>query len=386
MPRTRAYLRAIETDTLVVGAGQAGLAAAYYLQRAGADYHVLEALPRVGDAWRRRWAGLRLFTPNRYNGLPGSPFPGAAYELPSRLAVADYLEGYARVHGLRVVTHSPLVSLRQNPRSGGFEVETENTNDGSGGGTVTWRTRDVVLATGAYRSPRVPGFAERLPPALPHVHAAQLRDPAAWLPRGARHLLIVGAGASGHQLAVQFAGDPVRPDRITLAGRDPGHLPRRVLGRDVYDYLYGLGLLPLRVDRAPGRWLARTPTKGEIRVGEGVDRSARRHGIGRVGRIRDFAGGRFLTEEGTEVDDVDAVVFATGYRNRYDFLDVPGALDGEQRPRHRLGVSPVPGLYWLGLHLMRRVNSSLLGGVGADAREVVHELLAARGLDRAGLA
>ena len=351
------------TDTIVIGAGQAGLAAAYYLQSRGVDYRVLEALPRVGDQWRRRWDGLRLFTPNRYNKLPGSDGPpGQPYGLPSALEVADYLEGYAREHGLRVTTGAEVACLTK--PAGAFAL---TLRDGR-----RLKSRRVIVAGGAYRTARVPGFAARLAPTLAQVHTSALRSPAAWVEEHhLRHVLVVGAGASGHQVAKLLAPHT----RVTLAGEDPGHLPRRVLGRDVYDFLYGLGVLPTRVDSLAGKVLAKAPTKGEIRVGERVDASARRHGIARCAKVADVSPqGLVHCVDGQRVTDVDGFVWATGYDNRYPFVEVAGALGADGKPLHTRGHSPVPGLYWMGLHLMRRVNSSLLGGVGRDACELIAEM------------
>ena len=343
-------------QTLIIGGGQAGLATAYAIGRRGGEALVLEAHPSLGDNWRRRWAGLRLFTPNRYNSLPGLAFPGRAYDLPDRLAVADYLAAYAKTHRLAVETGARVERVTQ-AADGGFRTTTA---DGR-----TFESRRAVVAAGAYRTPRVPGFAARLPAELPAVHSDEIRDPATWLPDPGRRVLVVGAGASGGQLAVALS----RRHAVTLAGRDPGALPRRVLGRDVYDYLYGLGLMGLRVDGTLGRRLAGDGRGGEVTVGASVAEMAAAHGIARVGRIADYDGG-FVTEEGTALA-ADAVVFATGYRNRYPFLAaVAGALGADGAPLHNAGVSPVPGLYYVGLHLMRRISSSLLGGVGKDAEDI----------------
>ena len=344
------------TDTLIIGGGQAGLATAYEIGRRGGEALVLEAHATLGDNWRARWAGLRLFTPNRYNSLPGLRFPGAPYDLPDRLAVADYLGAYATTHGLAVELGARVTRVVTDTE-GGFLTETADGRH--------FTSRRVVIAAGAYRTPRLPSFAERLPPALPALHSSALSDPDAWLPEAGRRVLVVGAGASGGQLAVALS----RKHHVTLAGRDPGALPRRLLGRDVYDFLYGLGLMGLRVDGVLGRRLAGRTDAGEIAVGPSVAQLAEAYGLTRVGRIDDYVEGGFRTVDG-EVIHADAVVFATGYRNRYDFLQVAGALDAEGRPLHRAGVSPVAGLYWVGLHLMRRISSSLLGGVGADARDI----------------
>ena len=230
-------------DVVVIGAGQAGLAASYYLVRAGADYLTLEGLPRVGDGWRNRWEGLRLFTPNRYNGLPGTPFPGERYGLPTKDEVAEYLERYVTEHALHVRCNAEVTKAAYD--SSGWQLALAS------GEVLT--CRHIVIAAGAYRTPRLPAFAKTLPAGIRTAHTSELRDPLSWLDTSGRRILVVGAGASGKQVAQLLS---TKHD-VTLAGNDPGHLPRRFLGRDVYDYLYGLRVLPLRVDSMAGKVLAK---------------------------------------------------------------------------------------------------------------------------------
>ncbi len=346
-------------DAVVIGAGQAGLAAAYYLKRAGLQALTLEANERVGDVWRQRWEGLQLFTPNRYNSLPDAPFPGAPYALPGRLDVADYLEDYAQSHHLRIRTGARVVSLRQNTT--GFSVSLNDQQE--------LQCSNIILATGAYRTPYIPAFANALPAEIVNLHVADLRSPDTWL-SGRQRVLVVGAGASGTQVALQLAQ---RHD-ITLAGHDPGHIPRSLFGRDIYDYLYGLHLLQARTTSMVGRVLAKAPIGGVIRVGKSVDQLASEAGILRRPRVMGFTE-EVVYEDGSTDPHFDAVVYATGYRNAYPFVQVAGALTSAGEPLHQGGISPVNGLYWLGLNQLRRVNSSLLGGVGRDACEIVEHLV-----------
>lgn len=349
--------------TLIIGGGQAGLATAYCLQRRGAEVHVLEAHAALGDNWRRRWIGLRLFTPNRYNCLPGSAFPGERYGLPDRCEVGDYLEAYAKTHGLAVSTNADVVSLTRDRDSGHFWLVT---SDGR-----TYDAPNVVIAAGAYRTARVPGFAERLPAPLPRKHTSQLRDLSDWPGPNGKRVLIVGAGASGSQVAELLS----ERHEVILAGRDPGALPRRLLGRDIYDYLYGLGLMGLRPEGLLGRLIGGKAGGGEVGVGESADELAKRLGIRRCARIDGFREGAFVTSDGESLTDVDAVIFATGYDNRYPFVHLAGALDVDGKPLQEKGVSPVEGLFWAGLPMMRRFASSLLGGVGADAQFIAQKIL-----------
>ena len=372
-------------DVIVIGGGQAGLATAYHLQQAGLRYLVLDAHSRVGDTWRNRWKGLQLFTPNRYNALPGDDsLPGKPYGLPDRMAVADYLESYVKRNQLAVASNAQVVSLRSRPanmRCGivhsaqeqnptHFEIETVD-------GTLR-QASNVIVATGAYRTPRIPSFAERLAKNVKQEHSSGIQDPVTWLPMNASKVLVIGAGASGNQLSQAFANLAKARQQnlqVILAGEDTGALPRKVFGRDIYDFLYGLHILPLRVDSLLGRVLAKASTKGEIRVGDSVNAAAKRQGIIRRGKLQAISNQWYEFARGEPIDNIDAVVFATGYNNQYPFIQIPGALTNTGNPSHALGISPINGLYWMGLHQMRRVNSSLLGGVAQDAKEIVSRIV-----------
>lgn len=197
------------TGTVVVGGGQAGLAAGYHLQRRGLPCVVLDAHERVGDAWRRRWDSLRLFTPGRYDGLPGLPFPGPPSSYPGKNEVAAYLEAYARLFELPVRTGTRVERLSR--VGDGFEVASA---DGS------LRAEHVIVATGAYDRPRIPPFALELRGDIAQLHSSEYRNPAQMRPGG---VLVVGAGNSGAEIGLGLSAGR----RTWLAGRDPGQEPTR---------------------------------------------------------------------------------------------------------------------------------------------------------------
>src|SRR3712207_546662 len=163
--RPRSITRVERLDTIVIGAGQAGLATGYHLAARDVDFVILEGASRIGDSWRNRWDSLRLFTPAAYSGLPGMPFPAAPVHLPDKDEVADYLERYAERFDL---------PLRMGTRVDGMAW---------GGERWTIRTparrleaRNVVVATGAFHRPKVPAFAARLDPAIHQLHSSAYRS------------------------------------------------------------------------------------------------------------------------------------------------------------------------------------------------------------------
>jgi putative flavoprotein involved in K+ transport len=334
-------------EVAVIGAGQAGLAIGHFLARAGRRFVILEAGEAVGTAWRGRWDSLVLFTSRRYDALPGLPFPGEPDGYPGRDEVVSYLEQYARAFDLPVRFRSHVRSLEA--EDDGFVLELA---DGR-----RLAADQVVVTTGPFHVPRVPAVADELDPALFQAHSAAYRSPSA-VPDGT--VLVVGGGNTGFQIAKELSATHT----VHLAvGSRQTPLPQRLLGRDVFSWLTALGLLDKSVDSRLGR---RAHARGrdtligssprELRRAFGV--ALRPRAVGGSGRTVRFA-------DGTQLD-VDAVVWATGYRPDHSWIDLDIA-DGNGRLRHRRGVSDIRGLYFLGLSWQHTRGSALLGFVKNDA-------------------
>ena len=345
-------------DTVVIGAGQAGLAAGYYLQRAGVRFTLLDAGDGVGAVWQQRWDSLRLFTPARYNSLPGMPFPGERYSLPTKDEVAEYLKAYAERFDLPVRLRTRVSSVR---RDG--ETYTLSTTGGE-----SLRARSVIVATGANQQPYVPTFAAALPANIVQLHSSGYRRPSQ-LPAG--RVLVVGAGNSGAQIALELA-DSGR--RVVLSGPDTGSLPRRLLGRDIYDWLWPTLMRP-SVESAIGRRLMRGRLfAGDPLVGMSAT-SLERANLTRAGKTTGVRDGLPLLDDGSVVSEIAAVVWCTGFRPDFGWIELPVlGLDGY--PLHQRGLAPdAPGLAFLGMRYQYRVGSALLGGVGEDAAYVASHTL-----------
>jgi putative flavoprotein involved in K+ transport len=237
----------IEVDVLVVGAGQAGLGAAYWLTREpGLRVLVVDRAP-VGQSWVDRWDSLVLFTPRRFGGLPGLRFPAGPSRCPTRLEMADYLRRYAEHHALPVRTG---VDVQRVKRAGdGFIVET------SAGSLVA---AHVVVATRPFHRRNVPAAADSLSPEVLQLHSYDYRSPAQ-IPAG--NVLVVGGGNSAAQLAVELAGT----HEVTVAApREPWHLPVSLLGVDLYWWSYLTGVLNADRDARASRYVRR---RGDAVVG-----------------------------------------------------------------------------------------------------------------------
>ena len=332
-------------DVLVIGAGQAGLAIGWHLREQGIrSFLLIDAGPEVGHIWRNRWDSLRLFTPAEYDALPGMPFPAPTGTYPTKDQVADYLRGYAAAFELPVRLNTRLTRLS---KAGDlFHADTST-------GPLT--ARQVVIATGPFQTPVVPTLARNLAADVLQVHSADYRNPVQ-LPDGP--VLVVGAGNSGLQIAFELAAN--RQVTVAVGTRSP-MLPQRVLGRDLFWWLSRLGLLTKTAD---SRLARRVQNKGDLVIGTRW-RDLSRLGVKVRPRLEDIDLTRAMFADGTSTE-VAAVVWATGFRTDYSWLDVPGAVvDGAVE--HERGVTPVLGLSILGLPWLHTRGSALLGYVKDDA-------------------
>jgi putative flavoprotein involved in K+ transport len=373
-PKESHHLETIK-HTIVIGAGQAGLAAGYYLKKAERDFLILDTNARVGDGWRQRWEGLRLFSPQRYNHLPGLAPKGGDWHLPDRLEMADYLETYATHFALPVQTHCTCVRASCGPKG---EIVKQSGNRLPRVWTVettkgTFLTHNLVVATGAYRSPWKPAaVADTFPAEVTQYHSSAITD-VAKIADPNTDVLVVGAGASGQQLSHLLLATGAT---VTLAGPPVANLPRSFLGKDIYWWLYKSGIMTMRTDRFPGK-LILDENAGDVTVGEPELPAAIRRVKTEI--VRYHEGSLRCKCQKTAPEPIawpaagkkGVVVWCTGYRNAYPWLPEE-MLDDNSAPEIVAGRSPLyPEVVFLGLPNLRRPNSSLVGGVGEDARSLV---------------
>jgi len=406
----------MRTTAVVIGAGQAGLAMSWWLTRRGVEHVVLER-GEVANTWRReRWDSLTLLTPNWQSRLPGFGYEGDQPEgFRTRDETIAFLDAYAQRVAPPLRRDCEVTSVRA--RGGGYQVEST---------AGTWQCCAVVIATGAFNIARVPDLARALPPHVTQVTPTQYRNPAA-LPQGS--VLVVGAAATGAQLAdeIQRSGR-----EVTLAVGEHVRAPRTYRGRDIQWWMDATGLNDESFDQVenltrarnlPSFQLAGYPDRRDIDLnalrGSGVRIVGRVAGV-RDGKLQlsgslrnvcalaDLKMNRLLntfdqwaTERGvdneigpvhrfapTQVDaapplsidlaksDIRTVLWATGFRADYTWLDVP-VLDNKGNVVHEGGVvMGAPGLYVLGLPFLRRRKSSLIDGAGDDARDLSGHLVA----------
>ncbi|GAA5201072.1 NAD(P)/FAD-dependent oxidoreductase [Microbacterium jejuense] len=348
-------------DTVIIGAGAAGLHTARLLTAQGIDHELIDAGARVGDTWRERYRSLRLFTSRRWAELPGIRLDIGWLAYPTGTQLADYLEHCAAVIGspLRLSTRVTRLSLADAGRfrlalSTGDELVADH----------------VVVAAGAHRVPVVPPFAGDLDPAIRTVHSVAYHGPEDLAPGP---VLVVGAGNSGTDLALEAAaaGHPT-----TIAGRHPGQVPGRI-DTPIGNLIAGIAVRRLRgltLDTERGRRFAAEHRGHGVNLVRNHLSDLDRAGIRRVGRVTGVAGGRPVID-GAEQSDAATVVWCTGSRPDLGFIDIPAVFGADRWPDHVRGLAArVPGLAFMGLPFQYAVASPTLMGMGRDAEYVVRRL------------
>jgi putative flavoprotein involved in K+ transport len=329
----------------IVGAGQAGLAMGYFLRQSGIPFVIFERADSIGPAWRERWDSLTLFTPRRYSGLPGLPFPGDPEGYPTRDEVIDYLERYADTFELPVEMNSEVRELRG--EEGRFVLDI---------GGQTKPADQVVVATGSFQTPYIPDLAGHVSPQVFQTHAVGYRRPSD-LPQGTA--LVVGGGNTGFQIAKEVSAT----HKVVLSvGSRQKPLPQRLAGRDLFWWLTKTRLLSTTVESRLGSRLRHR----ELLIGSSPRELRRRHKVELKPRAVEASGRAVHFEGGSEIE-VDAVIWATGYRPDYSWIKLP-IFDADGRLGHRRGVTDVPGLYFLGLTWQHTRGSALIGFVKDDAQ------------------
>jgi putative flavoprotein involved in K+ transport len=345
-------------DTVVIGGGQAGLTAGYYLSQQDEPFVILDANDRVGDAWRKRWDSLRLFTPATFSGLPGFPFSTPSWSFPTKDELADYLEAYAARFQLPVRTGTTVERLSKTGDR--FVVSA---------GERTFEAANVVVATGAHQVPRVPDFATELDPGIVQLHSSEYRNPSQ-LRDGA--VLVVGAGNSGAEIALELS----HSHSCSIAGPKTGEIPVRhgtIPARFGFRLIRFVGHNVLRVDTRLGRKLGpKLTSRGDPLIRTRL-RDLAAAGVEHTPRVVGVRAGLPELEDG-RVLHVANVVWCTGFRTDFGWIDLP-VFDGDGQPRHYRGVAESdPGLSFLGLVFQYSLSSDVLPNRGRDARYLARHI------------
>ena len=347
-------------DAVVIGSGQSGLAAGYYLQAAGKRIVILESNARVGDNWRSRWDSLHLFTPARHDALPGLRFPAGEWSFPSKDEMGDYLEAYAERFSLPVALETKVKDVHAH--DGHLVVSAE--------GRI-FEADNVVVASGGFQTPFVPAFAGQLDDSIVQLHSMGYRNQTQLQPGG---VLVVGAGNSGAEVAMESAVGHT----TWLAGRHPGHIPFRIEGTASRLLLERLVLRfvfhrLLTTGTPIGRRVKPKATAKGTALIRLKPKDFETAGVETVPRVAGARDGCPVLDDG-RVMEVTNVVWCTGFRPDFSWIDLPGV--GEGIPAHDRGiVEASPGLYFLGLDFLYSLSSVMIHAADRDAHHIVDHII-----------
>jgi putative flavoprotein involved in K+ transport len=354
--------QAERVETVIVGGGQAGLATGYHLARQGRSFVILDANERIGDSWRRRWESLRLYSPAKYDGLPGTRFPARHASFPTTAEMADYLEAYATQLDLPVRSSTRVNAVS---KEGERYVVTA--------GEQTFEAENVVVATGVMQEPIVPSFAPELDPRIRQLHSNDYRN-LSQLQEGA--VLVVGASHSGADIAYETAAE----HKTILSGPDTGQIPASVetrRGRLGFRVWLFIGTHVLTMDTPLGRKM-----RPHIRHGGAPLLRYRKKDLAAAGVERVLAktvtvqDGKPVLADG-RVLDVQNVIWCTGFRRDDSWIKVPFEVDQDGYPEQYRGVvDSAPGLYFVGMLFLHSFASMLIVGAGRDAERVAKHIAA----------
>ena len=346
-------------QTIVIGGGQAGLVTGYHLAKRGLPFLILDAHRQIGEAWRQRWDSLRLFTPARYAGLPGMPFPARGDSFATKEQVANYLSEYAR--RFRLPVRNGLRVDRLWKENGRFIMTT---------GSRRFESDNVIVAMANYQVPRMPAFAREIRDDIVQLHSHDYRNPSQLQDGG---VLVVGVGNSGADIALEVA----QTHPAWIAGKESGHIPFPIESYFVRNFFirlvrfFGHHILSVKTPigrRQRPKMLHRSAPLIRVRPKDLINA-----GVEQVPRVVGVKDGLPLLADG-RVREVRNVIWCTGYAPGFEWINLP-IFNQAGDPVHDKGiVADIPGLYFVGLHFLYSMTSATLTGVGRDAERVVKAL------------
>lgn len=336
-------------DAIIIGAGQSGLAMAYYLKKKQRNFLIIDADSEVGESWLKRWDSLKLFTSSEHNNLPGFSFPLEKGCYPNKYEVANYLKAYAARYEFNIEFNQRVRSVYKNEE--GFEVVTDNS---------LFFAKEVFVATGPFHKPFTPPFAAEISSTVNQLHSKAYLN-VGQLKEG--DVCVVGAGDSGVQIAKEIAQDSNRKVYMSTSQQSFPTLPQEFLGKTLWWWLEKTGLLSLKVTSSLGRFLS---AKMQPIIGTDVKALFRQKNVEKVGLSTGFFNNNLHFEGGTTAS-VANIIWATGYRPDFSMFQFDGLLNEKGYPENTRGISSVDNLYFIGLPWMHTRGSATLGGVKKDA-------------------
>lgn len=341
-------------DVIIIGSGQAGLSMGYYLKKTALSFVIIDQNTRIGDTWRNRYDSLTLFTPPLYSSLPGLRLKKERNCMPTKDDIADYLENYAKTFSLPVQLGIHVKNVSKIDDF--FSLETNK-------GVVEART--LVVATGPFHTPRIPSFSKKLSKDIVQLHSSSYKNPSQ-LKDG--NVLVVGAGNSGAQIAVELAN--THKTYLSTSGK-LRFLPLFIMNKNIFWWFDKIGILKATRDSFIGRKLQ---LYGDPIFGTQL-KTKMKAGLVHLRECTKTASENEVIFADASPLKVDNIIWATGFRPNYDWLNLPNLVDKQGNIIHKRGITQQKGVFFLGLPWQYRRGSSLLEGVGKDAYYLYQHIL-----------
>ncbi|MFD1707646.1 flavin-containing monooxygenase [Siminovitchia sediminis] len=341
-------------ETIIIGAGQAGLAVGYYLQKTGQNFLLIDKAKEIGKQWKNRYDSLVLFTPRKYSSLPGLKLEGEEHGFPSKDEIAVYLQAYGETFNLPIQLNEEVIQI---VKDGEVFIIRTNRNE--------YRSKNVVIATGPFQTPNTPPWSQELAASVNQLHSSRYKNPGQ-LAEG--NVLVVGGGNSGAQIAVELSKE--RETYLAIS-KSLHYLPLRIGQRSIFWWFDQLGILQASSHSFLGKLIQK---KGDPIFGFELKQAIRQK---KVAVIRKVIGARKkqVICEDRSVLEVNNIIWATGFRTEYPWLQVQGVLNIEGKVLHHRGQTNIDGLFFIGLPWQYRRGSALLQGVGEDAKYIASQII-----------
>ncbi|WP_260508253.1 NAD(P)/FAD-dependent oxidoreductase [Cytobacillus firmus] len=341
-------------DVLVIGAGQAGLSAGYFLRKWNLSFLILDQVNEIGESWRNRYDSLKLFTPRFFSSLPGLSLSGDPNGYPTKDVISDYLLKYAKEFSLPVELRTEVAKLEKEG-----DCYVLSTSQGE------YRSKQVVVATGPFQKPNIPEFSKSLSDEVLQLHSSEYESPDQ-LQSGTT--VVVGGGNSGAQIAAELAD---HRDVYISVGHKPKFLPQDLGGKSIFWWFDKLGLLNANVNSQVGQMIRNKP---DPIFGYDLKVKLKNGGIQQKPKAVSADNHNLIFEDQSTVK-VRNLIWSTGFKSDFSWIKIPVIFNEKGMPIHKRGVADSQGLYFLGLPWQYRRGSALLQGVGVDAEYLVHEMV-----------
>jgi len=342
-------------DYIIVGAGQAGLAMAYQLKQADANFLILDSAKEIGASWLKRWDSLKLFTPTEFNHLPGMPFPAAKGHYPDKYDVANYFKSYVEQFKLPVKLGQKVLKVAKSNNS--FDVQCLQ---------QSYQCKQVIIASGPFHTPFIPACHKSLSCDIQQIHSSDYRNPEQLIEGDT---LVVGAGDSGFQILKEIAEYSDNSHVYFSGSTSSLTIPQEFLGKTVWWWFKLLGVLSVNKFSWIGKKLKQ---KMQPVIGIDIKALLSSSNITAVGHTLDARENTVCCQLAT-LDTIKNVIWSTGFRADFSWIE-DIKLDEHGYPINYRGIGATKGMYFIGLPWMYTRGSATLGGVHKDAAYLIKEM------------